>query len=144
LAVKADARRRDGPAYHEDPTWQDGLVSAAEFVVKSVRVLALAATRPQAEWQEGEFVANMLAGSRGITGAVARVCSSAAAKLEPSNAALTALNGAAGRTRFAASKLSDHARSNYSSVIEPAAALDDSASAVDKTSRQLEAMTDVG
>lgn len=142
LAVKADARRRDGPVYHEDPAWQEGLVSAAEFVVKSVRVLAMATTRAPSEWEEGEFVANMLAGSRGITGAVARVCSSAAAKLEPSNAALTSLNGAAGRTRSAANKLAEHARTNYSSLAAPEP-IDESASAVDKASRQLEAMAEV-
>jgi len=99
---RADQKRQPGSKYQNDPTWANGLISAAQQVSGSVQSLVAAANNAAQGQAEEEA---LVASARSVAAATAHLVAAAKAKADPSSQAQRNLGNAAKAVANATSQL---------------------------------------
>jgi len=122
---RSEQKRQTGNRYQNDPTWANGLISAAQQVSGSVQSLVVAANdAAQGNAQEEALVAS----ARSVAAATAHLVAAAKAKADPNSQAQRNLSNAAKAVANATSQLVSAA--NKAGQFQDEAEEDDSAAAL--------------
>jgi len=99
---RSEMKSKPGAKYQNDPTWANGLISAAQQVSGSVQALVVAAnSAAQGEAEEEALVAS----ARGVAAATAHLVAAAKAKADPNSQSQRQLSAAAKAVANATSQL---------------------------------------
>ncbi|EGG16302.1 talinB [Cavenderia fasciculata] len=108
LVVQGKSKGGSGSVYRRDPTWANGLISAAKAVAGSVQGLVVSANDSTQGKAEEE---TLVASARGVAAATARLVSASRAKADLNSATNSQLSQAAKQVSNATSQLVEAAKS---------------------------------